>query len=147
MPSVRSILTILALLIAVEGLVALWVVADRHGWNLSVAGGTAYAQQQDDEEDPLNEEDPFGDEDPLDEPGSTSGQPKSETTGPRTTPTPPPRPTPSPPPRPQPTPSPPPQDPGELLQAGGPSEGPVPPMPGGECPSEFLVQRGGACYR
>lgn len=140
MPSVRSILTILALLIAVEGLVALWAVAERNDWNLSMAGGTAYAQQQD------GEEDPFGDEDPLDEPGSTSGQPKSETTNPRTTPTPP-RPTPSPPPTPRPTPAPPPQDPGELLQAGGPSEGPVPPMPGGECPSEFPVQRGGACYR
>ena len=146
MPSVRSILTILVLLIAVEGLVALWVVADRNGWwNLSVAGGTAYAQQQDDEEDSLDEEDPFGDEDPLDQPGSSAGQPKSETTNSRTTPTPP-RPAPSPPPTPRPTP-PPPQDPGELLQAGGPSEGPVPPMPGGECPSEFPIQRGGACYR
>ncbi len=62
MPSVRSILTILTLLIAVEGLVALWAVADRNDWSLPVSGGT-YAQQQDDEEDP------------LDQPGSPSRPP------------------------------------------------------------------------
>lgn len=137
MPSVRSILTILTLLIAVEGLVALWAVADRNDWSLPVSGGTAYAQQQDDEEDP------------LDQPGSPSRPPGSETTTPRTTPTP--RPTPEPPPtpapRPAPAPRPEPEDPGELLQAGGASEGPVPSMPGGGCPKEFPTRHGDACYR
>jgi hypothetical protein len=33
-----------------------------------------------------------------------------------------------------------------LLEAGGPSTGPVPPMPSGGCPVEFPVQREGACY-
>ena len=39
-----------------------------------------------------------------------------------------------------------PQDSGELMKAGGPSEGPVPVMPGGNCPKEFPTERGGACY-
>lgn len=34
-----------------------------------------------------------------------------------------------------------------LLQAGGPRNGPVPPMPGGECPEEYPVEENGACYR
>ena len=38
------------------------------------------------------------------------------------------------------------QDLGELMKAGGPSEGPVPVMPGGNCPKEFPTERGGACY-
>ena len=37
--------------------------------------------------------------------------------------------------------------PDELLKAGGPEEGPVPTMPGGECPPEFPTKQGGACYR
>ena len=36
---------------------------------------------------------------------------------------------------------------GPLLKAGGPSDGPVPPMPGGGCPEGYPVERAGACYR
>lgn len=36
---------------------------------------------------------------------------------------------------------------GPLLKAGAPSEGPVPPMPGGGCPEGYPVERAGACYR
>ena len=35
---------------------------------------------------------------------------------------------------------------GNLFKAGGPRGGPVPLMPGGECPSEYPVKRDGACY-
>jgi hypothetical protein len=35
---------------------------------------------------------------------------------------------------------------GTLMNAGGPSEGPVPPMPSGGCPLEFPVKQGKACY-
>ncbi len=35
----------------------------------------------------------------------------------------------------------------DLFEAGGPLNGPVPLMPGGECPFEYPVKRGGACYR
>jgi hypothetical protein len=41
----------------------------------------------------------------------------------------------------------PPEDPGALMKAGGPSEGPIPLMPGGNCPKEFPTKQGGACYR
>ena len=34
----------------------------------------------------------------------------------------------------------------DLFKAGGPTEGPVPLMPGGECPSEYPVLKDGACY-
>jgi hypothetical protein len=34
----------------------------------------------------------------------------------------------------------------ELMEAGGPLTGPVPPMPGGGCPPEFPLMRGGLCY-
>lgn len=34
-----------------------------------------------------------------------------------------------------------------LLQAGGPTDGPVPPMPGGGCPREFPVAENGGCRR
>jgi hypothetical protein len=34
----------------------------------------------------------------------------------------------------------------ELFEAGGPEDGPVPPMPGGACPPEFPVNKDGACY-
>ena len=33
-----------------------------------------------------------------------------------------------------------------LMDAGGPSAGPVPLMPGGGCPQEYPVRRHGACY-
>jgi hypothetical protein len=33
-----------------------------------------------------------------------------------------------------------------LLEAGGPEDGPVPLMPGGGCPQEFPLQRGESCY-
>ena len=35
----------------------------------------------------------------------------------------------------------------DLFEAGGPEGGPVPLMPGGECPFEYPVKRGDACYR
>jgi hypothetical protein len=35
---------------------------------------------------------------------------------------------------------------GSLLEAGGPTSGPVPLMPDGGCPREFPTMRGGACY-
>ena len=35
----------------------------------------------------------------------------------------------------------------DLFEAGGPEGGPVPLMPGGGCPSEYPLERGGACYR
>lgn len=34
-----------------------------------------------------------------------------------------------------------------LLEAGGPQDGPVPALPGGDCPAEFPVEQGNACYR
>ena len=47
-----------------------------------------------------------------------------------------------------PSPSPAPTDSGDdnLFKAGGPSNGPVPPMPDGGCPVEFPEMRNGACY-
>jgi hypothetical protein len=33
-----------------------------------------------------------------------------------------------------------------LMDAGGPTAGPVPLMPGGGCPEEYPVRRHGACY-
>ena len=36
---------------------------------------------------------------------------------------------------------------GDLLKAGGPTYGPVPLAPGGGCPEEYPIERGGACYR
>lgn len=35
---------------------------------------------------------------------------------------------------------------GSLLDAGGPTSGPVPLMPEGGCPREFPIERDGACY-
>jgi hypothetical protein len=35
---------------------------------------------------------------------------------------------------------------GSLLEAGGPTSGPVPLMPEGGCPREFPIKRDGACY-
>jgi hypothetical protein len=34
----------------------------------------------------------------------------------------------------------------ELLEAGGPADGPVPVMPGGGCPEEYPVERSGVCH-
>jgi hypothetical protein len=36
---------------------------------------------------------------------------------------------------------------GNLLDAGGPSSGPLPLMPDGGCPKEFPTKRDGACYQ
>ena len=33
-----------------------------------------------------------------------------------------------------------------MLDSGGPRRGPVPLMPGGECPPEYPVKKDGACY-
>jgi hypothetical protein len=37
--------------------------------------------------------------------------------------------------------------PDTVLDSGGPERGPVPLMPGDRCPSEYPVERAGACYR
>lgn len=42
---------------------------------------------------------------------------------------------------------PPPTPPGDLLDAGGPENGPVPLMPDGGCPVEYPIERGDFCYR
>jgi hypothetical protein len=124
----RPILAVVVLLMAIEGGVAVLVIADRNDWELRGLVGTAYAQQ-----------DNKGDR--TSGPGSPPGQPK---TGPTTTPTPPsPRPTPPPPPSPSPNPPPPPAPP---FNAGGPEVGPVPPMPNGSCPEEYPDRQGNACY-
>ncbi len=73
----------------------------------------------------------------------------AEPKGGSVTPTPSPQPSPPPPP-PQPTPDPPPPpspQPAPLLNAGGPQDGPVPLMSNGNCPKEFPVKQGQACYR
>ena len=36
---------------------------------------------------------------------------------------------------------------GNLMEAGGPEDGPTPVMPGGGCPREYPVEKSGACYR
>jgi len=36
---------------------------------------------------------------------------------------------------------------GQLMNAGGPADGPIPLMPGGGCPAEFPTEKDGACYR
>ena len=36
---------------------------------------------------------------------------------------------------------------GQLMNAGGSADGPAPIMPGGGCPTEFPIERDGACYR
>jgi hypothetical protein len=36
---------------------------------------------------------------------------------------------------------------GQLMNAGGPADGPIPLMPGGGCPAEFPTEKAGACYR
>lgn len=37
-------------------------------------------------------------------------------------------------------------NPGTLMEAGGPMDGPLPKMPGGDCPEEFPVEKGEGCY-
>jgi outer membrane biosynthesis protein TonB len=65
----------------------------------------------------------------------TSPEPPSPpTTPPTTTTTPPPTTTTTPPPT-------------TTMDAGGPERGPVPLMPGGGCPEEYPLERGGACFR
>ena len=87
--------------------------------------------------------------------GGTTGAPKTQTPPPPTpkTPSPPAPKTPSPAPKtPSPAPDPPtpapdpPPDQGTLMNAGGPTTGPVPMMPNGSCPRELPVKRDGACY-
>ncbi len=85
----------------------------------------------------------------IDGPEATSeAQPKTTPPSPASPPTPPP-PTPMPPPQlPAPSPSPPPgPNPGTLMNAGGPTTGPVPRMPDGRCPKEFPQEWSGACYQ
>lgn len=78
--------------------------------------------------------------------GEGTVAPKTPATPPKTPATTPKTPNP-PPPEPRPTPAPLPQeDEGELLNAGGPSKGPMPKMPNGSCPREFPEMRDGACY-
>ncbi len=36
---------------------------------------------------------------------------------------------------------------GDLMEAGGPKDGPVPTMPGGGCPAEYPVEKAGGCYQ
>lgn len=74
--------------------------------------------------------------------GTTSPQPKTPATPPKTS---------SPAPKtsstaPK-TPTPAPKDSGTLMNAGGPTSGPVPMMPNGSCPTEFPEVRDGACYQ
>lgn len=156
-----------ALLMAFVVVVAAWVLADRNGWSLLLGStSAAYAQEEgNDDEGPLGKLPPEA-KDAIppelgdlignlpDEPGGDTSPPGTtspDTTSPDTTspgPSAPPRPSPSPPPpppRPDP-PSPPPPSP-PLMKAGGTSEGPAPMMPGGGCPKEFPLERGGACYR
>jgi hypothetical protein len=129
----------LALFLLVAGLIV-----------IAVGGIAANVAAQGDEE-VLDEE--VTNEGGLDENISEEGtirEPTNSPTPPPPSPSPPPtppRPTPQPPPPPPPTPIPsPPIDEGELMEAGGPGEGPVPLMPGGACPGEFPTKRGGACY-
>jgi micrococcal nuclease len=75
-------------------------------------------------------------------PDATTPEPTTpESTTPEPTP---PRPIPEPT---TPPPPPPPQPDRTMLDAGGPKNGPVPLMPGGGCPVEYPVERGGVCYR
>ena len=138
MPYFRQILTVVIVLLAFEGVVALWVIAERNDLSLPGLVSTAYAQDEDEpiDEGPDEPDSPPGQPKSPGEPTSPGGQPKS---GP--TPPPPPRPTPPPPP------PPPPPNQGELFKAGGSSDGPVPVLPKGGCPKEYPEQRGDACFR
>jgi hypothetical protein len=72
---------------------------------------------------------------------SPSPAPKTPATPPKTTATPPKTPSPAPK-----TPAPAPKDSGTLMNAGGPTTGPMPLMPDGSCPREFPMLGDGACY-
>lgn len=74
---------------------------------------------------------------------SSPPAPKTPSPAPKT-PSPAPK-TPSPAPK-TPTPDPDPPNVGTLMNAGGPTTGPVPMMPNGSCPQELPVKRDGACY-
>lgn len=80
----------------------------------------------------------------IDEPEATAGAQPKTTPSP---PSPPPPPPPSPTPRPTPPPPPPGPNPSTLMEAGGPTTGPVPRKPDGGCPEEFPQERSGACYQ
>ena len=70
--------------------------------------------------------------------GTTAAAPKSPATPPKSktkAATPPPAPPPAP------------KTDGALMNAGAPKDGPVPRMPGGDCPKEFPNERGDACFR
>ena len=70
--------------------------------------------------------------------GTTAAAPKIPATPPKSktkAPTPPPAPPPAP------------KTDGALMNAGAPKDGPVPRMPGGDCPKEFPNERGDACFR
>jgi hypothetical protein len=92
-------------------------------------------------------DDPARDETPVNVAGGGTTTPS-----PSPPPTPNPAPSPSPTPAPAPRPTPPPQplpsddDRGTLMNAGGPTSGPVPMMPDDSCPREFPETRDGACY-
>ena len=100
---------------------------------------------------------PERDETPVDVSGGGTTTPSPPPPGPQPSPPPPPSPSPSPPPRPNPAPAPRPTPPpqptpvpqpegGTLMNAGGPTSGPMPMMPNGSCPLEFPEIRDGACY-
>jgi hypothetical protein len=76
-------------------------------------------------------------------PGSTT--PQKTQTPPAPAPKTPATPPKTPPPAPK-TPAPAPKDSGTLMNAGGPTTGPMPLMPDGSCPREFPTMRYGACY-
>jgi hypothetical protein len=85
---------------------------------------------------------------PSPSPGGSTAPSPSPSPGPKTTTTPPKTPatppkTPSPAPK---TPAPAPKDSGTLMNAGGPTTGPMPLMPDGSCPGEFPTMKDGACY-
>jgi outer membrane biosynthesis protein TonB len=88
--------------------------------------------------------------------GSTTTPPRPSP-NPSPPPSPSPRPSPNPPPSPGPSPAPRPTPPaqpdpdptpntGTLMNAGGPTAGPVPLMPSGDCPPEFPDKRPEGCY-
>lgn len=94
--------------------------------------GVAYAQQDSDQ-----------DRNPPSTPDQTTPDPDA----PDDTPSPAPGTTPGPRPTPGPSTNPTPSNQGEtLMEAGGPTDGPVPLMPNGGCPREYSVERGGGCY-
>ena len=109
-------------------------------WLLVGSGGMVLAQGDidgDSPDDPISSglDDQPGEDGPLGQP-SLDGPDE-----PSSSPSfgdPPPTPSPS---RPQPSPN-----PGTLMEAGAPSEGPVPKMPGGGCPEEYPIEKGAGCY-